>query len=108
MPTVRDTKEKIDKIDKQMEQLKTRKQALLAKERAVERKKRTKRLIEVGAIVEKVLGELNEVERERFLNELIVQQDHFIKVLVNGPETYSEPSEGNSDKRPRFAHDDFY
>lgn len=125
MPTVRDTKDKIDKIDKQMEQLKARKQALLAKNREVERKKRTKRLIEIGAVVEKVLGELGEVERERFLNELIIQQDHFIEVLANGPEPYSETclesfedSSDNSDddEIPRFVHktleksphDDFY
>lgn len=47
--------EQIKKIEQQMEQLKARKKALLAREREKERKARTRRLIQIGAIAEKYL-----------------------------------------------------
>ena len=45
-------KEKIDKIEQKINQLKAQKQALLAREKEKERKARTRRLIQIGAIIE--------------------------------------------------------
>ena len=45
-------KEKIDKIEQKINQLKAQKQAILAREKEKERKARTRRLIQIGAIIE--------------------------------------------------------
>lgn len=47
--------ERIKKIDDKMAQLKTQKQALLAREKEKARKERTRRLIQIGALAEKYL-----------------------------------------------------
>lgn len=46
-------KEKVQKIDEKINQLKAQKQALLAREKEKERKARTRKLIQAGAILEK-------------------------------------------------------
>ena len=56
--------EQIGKINEQIKQLQNKKKALLAKESEEKRKKRTKRLIERGAILESVIG-----NAENFSNE---------------------------------------
>ena len=43
-------------VEKKMEQLKAQRKAIIAREKAAERKARTKRLIEIGAEVEAALG----------------------------------------------------
>ena len=48
--------EQIADIDKKQQQLKERKKILARKKREEERKKRTHRLIEIGGLVESVLG----------------------------------------------------
>ncbi|HDR6313179.1 TPA: hypothetical protein QCU60_005212 [Bacillus cereus] len=48
--------EKLKKLEEQIAILKARKQKLLNKEKEQERKERTKRLIKLGATVEKILG----------------------------------------------------
>lgn len=45
-----DKNKKLNDIDEKIKQLKAQKQAILAKEKENERKARTKRLIEIGAI----------------------------------------------------------
>ena len=45
-------KEKIDNIEEKINQLKAQKQAILAREKEKERKARTRRLIQIGAIIE--------------------------------------------------------
>ena len=45
-----DNKEKIDKLDEKIKQLQAKKNLLLAKEKEKERKARTKKLIQIGAI----------------------------------------------------------
>lgn len=45
-------KEKIYKIEQKINQLKAQKQAILAREKEKERKARTRRLIQIGAIIE--------------------------------------------------------
>lgn len=58
------SKKKIDELDKKIEQLKARKQALIAREKEQERKERTRRLIQIGAIVESRLNlTLEETEK---------------------------------------------
>ena len=52
--------EKIQNIDEKMAQLKQQKKALIAKEKEKERKARTRRLIQKGALVEKYLPGLEE------------------------------------------------
>ncbi len=47
--------QKLSKIDEQIAKLKAQKQAILQREQKEERKKRTRRLIQVGAIFEKYL-----------------------------------------------------
>ena len=53
-------KEKIDKIEQKINQLKAQKQALLAREKENERKARTRRLIQIVAIIENM--EIDNVE----------------------------------------------
>jgi len=47
-----DHKEKINKIEDKINQLKAQKQAIMSREKEKERKVRTRRLIQIGAIVE--------------------------------------------------------
>lgn len=45
-------KSKVDKLEEKINQLKAQKQAILAREKEKERKDRTRRLIQIGAIIE--------------------------------------------------------
>lgn len=49
-----DTTSKIDKIDEKINQLKAQKQAIIAREKEKERKARTRRLIQIGAIIDSI------------------------------------------------------
>ena len=49
-----DNKERIDKIDEQIKQLKARKNSILAREKERERKARTRLLIQIGAIFDSI------------------------------------------------------
>ena len=52
--------ESIDKLDEKIKQLKARKQAILNKQKEKERKARTRRLIQIGAIIDSI--GINDVE----------------------------------------------
>lgn len=67
--------EKLEELDRKMEQLKARKRDLAARHSKEERKKRTKRLIEVGATVESVLGHPIEHEDLKNLENFLRSQD---------------------------------
>ena len=54
--TTRSYDERIDELRKRREQLKAQERDLMKRHNAEERKKRTRRLIELGGIVESVLG----------------------------------------------------
>lgn len=57
-------KERIDAIDKKIDQLKARKQSLVAREKEKERKARTRRLIQIGGHIESRLNlSFEEVEK---------------------------------------------
>ena len=47
-----DTTSKIDKLEEKIKQLKAQKQALISREKEKERKARTRRLIQIGAIID--------------------------------------------------------
>ncbi len=68
--------ERIAEAEKKQEQLKAQLRELKNKKSQEARKKRTKRLIELGGIVEKVLGrETTEEDKDRFYNFLVSQND---------------------------------
>lgn len=68
-----DINEKIKKIEKRMAQLKAQKSAIINKEKAKERKERTRRLINNGALAEKYLQseKINPKEFEVLLSNLV-------------------------------------
>lgn len=49
-----DSKEKINKLDEKIKQLQAQKNSLLAKEKEKERKERTRKLIQIGAIFDSI------------------------------------------------------
>lgn len=56
MTKTKTAEEKLAELDKQIEQIKARKKAILNKQKEEERKARTKRLIAIGAEVEHYAG----------------------------------------------------
>lgn len=67
--------ERINDLSKKMEQLEAQKKALEQKQKEEERKKRTKRLIELGGIIESVLGRPTvDEDKIRLLNFLKKQE----------------------------------
>lgn len=63
-----DSKERIDKIDEQIKQLKAKKNSILAREKEKERKARTRNLIEMGALLNE-LGITNKEQLLKFIRE---------------------------------------
>lgn len=58
------TNEKVEHIEKKIQQLKAQKQAIIAREKEKKRKERTRRLIQIGALIESRLNlNLEEVEK---------------------------------------------
>lgn len=72
---------KLDNINKKIEQLKAQKQAVLAREKEKERKARTRRLIQIGAIVEKHLTVDNVHKAEALCEYLTKYPDSFDKLI---------------------------
>ena len=67
--------ERIDELRKKQEQLKAQERDLMKRQSAEERKKRTRRLIELGGIVESILGRPTvDEDKIRFLNFLKKQE----------------------------------
>ena len=58
----RSTEERLAELDKKLDNIKAQKRALLARANAEERKKRTHRLIQIGAEVEKYCGQISNLE----------------------------------------------
>jgi phage shock protein A len=61
--------EKIDKLEKKIQQLKAQKQAIIAREKEKERKARTRRLIQIGALAEKYLDIHSPEDMEQWLKD---------------------------------------
>ena len=66
-----DLNDQIGKINEQIKQLQNKKKTLLAKESVEKRKKRTKRLIERGAILESVINNVENFSNEQLQTLLI-------------------------------------
>lgn len=74
--------ERLEKLKKQKEELKAKEKKLLAQKASAERKKRTKRLIEVGAAVESVLKQpIEKEDLPKLINFLEQQEDYFSKAM---------------------------
>jgi hypothetical protein len=80
--------DRLKKIDEQISKLKAQKQALLNRDRAKDRKTRTRRLIQIGAIFEKFL-ELNSVEEAEILARIVAENpeslDELKRLLASTP-----------------------
>lgn len=63
------TDSKVENIDKKIAQLKAQKQAIIQRQKEKERKERTRRLIQMGALAEKYLGIKSIEEFEKWLKE---------------------------------------
>ena len=67
--------ERIAELQKKRDQLKEQEKALIKRQNAEERKKRTRRLIELGGIVESVLGRpTTDQDKVRFMYFLKLQE----------------------------------
>lgn len=97
MATTKSYDERIADIQKRQEQLKAQEKALKKRQSEEMRKKRTRRLIELGGIVESVLGrETEDEDKMRFLNFLKKQEangNYFTKVMNIGITTEGEVKE---------------
>ena len=86
--------ERLEVLVRRQEQLKTRERAMRKKHAEEERKKRTRRLIELGGIVESVLGrDTTEEDKMRLLNFLKRQETNgrfFTKAMNAGREESGE------------------
>ena len=86
--------ERLEVLVRRQEQLKTRERAMRKKHAEEERKKRTRRLIELGGIVESVLGrDTTEEDTMRLLNFLKRQETNgrfFTKAMNAGREESGE------------------
>lgn len=67
---------KLEDIEKRIAQLQAQKKAIIAKDKAKERKERNHRLIQVGALVEKYSGDINNLEA---FEEYLKQYGSYIK-----------------------------
>lgn len=77
MASVRTYDERIEELKKKQEQLKAQEKALKKRQNEEERKSRTRRLIELGGIVESVLGrETTEEDKVNLLNFLKKQENN--------------------------------
>lgn len=77
MSTTKTTTQKIDSIKNQIQQLENQKKQLLQKQRAADRKARTKRLIERGAILESLIPGADKYTNEQikdFLEKTVITE----------------------------------
>lgn len=87
MTTKKSYDERISELQKRQEQLKAQEKSLKKKQSEEERKKRTRRLIELGGIVEAVLGRATtDDDKVRFMNFLKRQEANgkFFTKAMNG------------------------
>ena len=88
MAEPRPTEERIAELDKKIEQIKAQKKAILQREKQAERKARTKRLIQIGAEVEAICGEITDLEAwKRYLTQYKVAIQ---RTQESKPDTHSD------------------
>lgn len=94
-------KEQREKLKAQIAKLQAREKLLASKDRVQERKARTKRLIEIGAVVEKVYGDSIEKELLPYLEKFLSGQNerghYFSNALDEGKKKLQN---SNSDTEP--------
>lgn len=83
MSTRKSNEERMQELDLKMEQLKKQKQALLKREKEKERKERTSRLIQNGALAEKYFHceQIPAGEFEELLKKIVMIEQ--VKVLIS-------------------------
>ena len=83
MSTTKTTGERIDTLQEKIQQLENQKKLLLQKQKEVERKARTKRLIERGAILESLISGADKFTNDqiKILLEKTVQSEIARKIL---------------------------
>lgn len=69
-------KEKINKLDEKIKQLQAQKNSLIAREKEKERKARTKRLIEIGAIFDSI--GIDTIEKANSIKHAFNSEDKYI------------------------------
>ena len=95
MAEQKSSEERIAELDKRIEQIKAQKKAIIQREKQVERKARTKRLIEIGGAAESVLGRpFQDGDLQKFINFLKQQE-------VRG-NYYSKAMNSSTDKSKKF------
>lgn len=72
---------KVEEINKKIDQLKAQKQNILSKAKTQERKERTRRLIEIGAIVETGLKVDSKYKALALVEYLTKYEDNFKKLI---------------------------
>ena len=87
--------EQIAKAEEQIKQLNNKKKRLISEQKQAERKKRTKRLIERGAILENVIGNTDDFSNEQLQTLLIeIFSSEFAKGKIKNFREHTA-SEGN-------------
>lgn len=79
--------EKLQELEKKIEQMQAQKKAIIAKEKKAERAARTRRLIQIGALSEKYFN-CADIEPEAY-EKLIIQivELPHVKAILSKPET---------------------
>ena len=98
MAEARPREERLADFDRKIEQLKAQKKAYLQREKQAERKARTKRLIEIGAVLEHVLGkpiEKSDLPALQFALETLEQNNN--NWLTNTMQNYSASQTDHAD-----------
>lgn len=86
MATRKTDEQRLLELKKQMEQLKAKEKIIKTRQSEKQRKARTKRLIEIGAVVESVLGRPIEKEDLPKLKKFLEEQEdrgHFFSKAMN-------------------------
>lgn len=79
--------EKLQELEKKIEQMQAQKKAIIAKEKKAERAARTRRLIQIGALSEKYFNcaDIEPEAYEKLISQLVELPP--VKAIISNPET---------------------
>lgn len=79
--------EKLQELEKKIEQMQAQKKAIIAKEKKAERAARTRRLIQIGALSEKYFNcaDIEPEAYEKLISQLVELPP--VKTIISNPET---------------------
>lgn len=79
--------EKLQELEKKIEQMQAQKKAIIAKEKKTERAARTRRLIQIGALSEKYFNcaDIEPEAYEKLISQLVELPP--VKAIISNPET---------------------